>query len=154
MSGSVLVNVETPDPYTGFLEAVLQHIHLNISSRMEMKLLVFSLVPCLLPVFLCFPCPSHLSQKREQSLTTHCLPQFSSTSITHHSILFPVSLSLSLFRLPFQPQRCLPVLPLPIHAPHCSQLLQYKSDHIPSQLKNHQWLPTALRTKSKQLNPL
>lgn len=75
-----------------------------------------------------------------------CSPHSSQHQSRFYQVSLSLYLSLSLSGLLDQPLRWLPapILPLPIHLPHCSQLLQYKSDLIPSLLKNHQWPPPLL----------
>lgn len=71
-------------PITGFLQPVLRHVHFNISSRMEMKLPIFCLLPDLLPLFLCFPSPqspkSEIGAIPDYSLSSHSPQHISLTN--------------------------------------------------------------------------
>ena len=88
-------------------------------------------------------------ERNGSSSCLFCSPHLLSVS---QSRFYRVSLSLSLSpsRLSDQPLRWLPAptVPRPIHSPHCSQLLQYESDHFPSLLKNHQRHPLLLSEPS------
>ena len=150
--GSELVIMETPD-FPGFLQEnnwlpsgcpqtyPCQHL---LRNRNEIHL-----IPPARPVPLLSIFPVTYDRNGSSSCL-FCSLHLLSISRSPVQVLSSLTVPLPVLRLSEQPLRWLPAptVPRPIHSPHCSQLLQYESDHFPSLLKNHQRHPPLLSEPS------